>query len=40
MFLLCEGKGYMGLDSLKVVWIYAENVLLYFLLQGKYMVYI
>ena len=40
MFLLCEGKGYMGLDSLKVVWIRAENVLLYFLLQGKYMVYI
>lgn len=38
MFLLCEGKGYLGLDSLKVAWIHAENVLLYFLLQGKYMV--
>lgn len=38
MFPLCEDKVYTGLVSFKVVWIHAENVLLYFPLQGKHMV--
>ena len=38
MFPLCADKGYRALVSFKVVWIHAENVLLYFPFQGKHMV--